>query len=73
MFLIEYEKGRFINGESIDALSFRDNGIEFWLKNEGNASFYVENDLADTFLNHLQALNDNILNIQAEAKRHKTN
>tara|TARA_R110000822_G_scaffold23066_4_gene71609 strand:+ start:6097 stop:6339 length:243 start_codon:yes stop_codon:yes gene_type:complete len=65
MFLIEYDEGLVIDGEEINWISIRKDGlkavIKFTLKNELKGNYYtVDDDFRGSFINNLQVLNDNI-------------
>lgn len=64
MFLIEYQVGTFINGESVQWLEVKDSTVSFALSGYTEV-FYVHKDLQCNFLNHLQAINNNINNVQS--------
>jgi len=59
MFLVEIEKGIFVNAEQINFLSFADDKIRFTLISEEGAFYSVCKEFHDSFLNHLQGLNTN--------------
>jgi hypothetical protein len=65
MFLIEYDEGLVIDGEEINWISIRKDGlkavINFTLKNELEGNYYtVDDHFRGSFINNLQVLNDNI-------------
>tara|TARA_Y100001937_G_C7084518_1_gene314666 strand:- start:430 stop:660 length:231 start_codon:yes stop_codon:yes gene_type:complete len=66
MFLIEYAKGHFINGDSIISLHINEKrGVRFYAGVDTENEFQVEEGYEGTFLNNLQAINSNISNIEA--------
>tara|TARA_R110002020_G_C15712518_1_gene722115 strand:+ start:43 stop:240 length:198 start_codon:yes stop_codon:yes gene_type:complete len=64
MFLIEYAKDNYINGELIDWIKVHGNRVSFSLAGSDNETFTVDLECKRSFLNHLQALNDNASNIE---------
>ena len=68
MFLIEYRKGQFINGETVQWVIVGE-VVKFSVLGDTESAFSVESGYEDTFLNHLQRLNGNIVNIES---RHNT-
>jgi hypothetical protein len=64
MFLIEIKQGEFINAEVIDYISIIEQKVEFTLSGDG-WNYKVDKDYIGGFLNHLQALNNNITSISA--------
>ena len=68
-FFIEYEEGRFIDAKRINYLSTTNGVIKFTLTNEPRLEFIVAKSQEKTFLNHLQAINDNIVNLEDLLKR----
>jgi hypothetical protein len=65
MFLIEYEKGLFVNAEEINRVRLMDGGISFCIGPCGNDVFYVGENYRETFCNHLQAINRNIASLES--------
>lgn len=65
MFLIEYDNGLFVNGIDIQWVSINNRGASFTLKGDTGSAFVVGAEHCKTFFNHLQALNDNITNIES--------
>lgn len=65
MWLIEWQKGIFINAERIVNIDISGaDGVWFWL--DGDSKGYkVDPEFTELFLNNLQALNNNIQNIQS--------
>lgn len=60
MFLIEYSKNKFINGENIDWLQIDKNGIvSFTLKFDIESSYFVHAEFSESFLNNAQAIDAN--------------
>jgi hypothetical protein len=72
MFLIEYAKGQFVNGETIQWVSVRCKKVVFGVVGEPEGEWNVDIDFTDAFLNHLQALNDNISSVQSRYKEINT-
>ena len=66
MFLIEYEENKYINGEKIDWLWLNKakDIVEFTCTGDNESCFIVKGEFKKTFINHLQALNNNISNIE---------
>lgn len=60
MFLIEFSKGRFIDGERIDFLSLKGGKITFTLQGDTENLYEVDSVSTDGFINHLQVINSNI-------------
>lgn len=71
MFLIEYKKGSFVNGELIDCVRFEGNKFFFTLTGDSETLFKVDKTLEKTFANHLQAINSNLTNIQIALEESK--
>ena len=65
MFLIEFQKDEFINGEIIDFVDLTNNRVTFTFTFSNGRLYTVDKELESAFLNHMQALNDNITNIQS--------
>lgn len=63
MFFIQYAKGRFVNAETIEWLSVENETVIFATTTDSGAEFKVDNDFTYGFLNHIQALNENIDNV----------
>lgn len=59
MFLIEYEKDSFVNGVNIDWLRIKKGSIEFTMTGDNESSFKVTEECQGTFINNLQAINQN--------------
>ena len=66
MFLIEYKKGEFVNAEKLDWLNINKGKVQFTMEGDNESCFKVDQDCQDSFLNHLQALNCNIVNVQSK-------
>lgn len=65
MFLIEYRNGNFINGENIEWISVNGKQISFSVAGDSETMHKVDKDLQCAFVNNLQALNENIQNIES--------
>jgi len=65
MFLIEYDNGLFVNANEISWVDVKAGSARFTLKGESSNIYAVGADHCKTFFNHLQALNDNIANIES--------
>ena len=65
MFLIEYDKGLFVNGEEIIHVNLNAGRITFSLGSYGDNEFVVGENHREIFRNHLQELNDNITGIES--------
>lgn len=63
MWLIEYDTGKFVNAEQIQCVDVCGGIVGFLLPN--GSEFCVSAAFAETFVNHLQALNNNIQSIQS--------
>ena len=66
MFLIEYKKGEFINAKRLDWININKGKVGFTIQGDNESSFFVDPSYQDSFLNHLQSLNDNIVNVQSK-------
>jgi hypothetical protein len=64
MFLIEIAKGQFIDAERIDYIDLSKD-IRFTLAGESEGCYVVEKNYTSTFMNNLQALNQNIVNVES--------
>ena len=64
MFLIEFSKYQFIDGERINYIGISGSEVSFTLSGENNYMYRVEAGGENAFLNHVQSLNGNIANIQ---------
>lgn len=65
MFLIEFSKGNFINGDDINYVSIDENSIRFTLKGElREGTCKVDPEFKASFVNNLQAFNQNISNVE---------
>ena len=65
MFLIEFCKNEFVNAEKIDFLGMNDGKVVFNLSGETEGLYVVDKNLESSFLNNLQALNKNAMNVQS--------
>ena len=65
MFLVEFQKDEFIDGERIDYISLTNNKVTFTLSGDSESLFTVEKILEPLFMNHIQALNNNITEISS--------
>tara|TARA_R110000851_G_scaffold169340_1_gene315516 strand:- start:137 stop:364 length:228 start_codon:yes stop_codon:yes gene_type:complete len=63
MFLIEISKGQFIDAEKIDSIDLVKD-IRFTLVGECEGCYVVEKKYRSTFVNQLQALNQNIVSVE---------
>lgn len=60
MFLIQYDKGRYVNGELIESVTFDTSGGDgIFVTTQSKEYVYVGSDYVEVFLNNLQAINDN--------------
>lgn len=64
MFLIEYERGKFVNGSIINWINIRNNTVNFTVTGDGESTFAVNPCYQKQFVNNLQAINSNISNIE---------
>ena len=64
MFLIEYMKGRFVNGEDIVWISV-DNGVKFSVTASAEASHNVSQECEEAFLRKLQAYNNGYSDVES--------
>ena len=65
MYLIEYSDGCFIGANKIDWLKVSKGEIKFSIGN-ADGLYTVQDELADTFINHLQGLQCNIVNMESK-------
>jgi len=65
MFLLQISDTQFINGSDLQWLDLSKNTVRFSLKGDSGSVFIVESKHVNQFLNHLQALNDNITNVES--------
>lgn len=65
MFLIEYMKGRFVNGEDIQSVNVSEAGVNFTLRGQESPSKCVSDKYVDNFLNKLEALNNGYSDIES--------
>jgi|TARA_R110000824_G_scaffold192484_3_gene374690 hypothetical protein len=63
MFLIEIAKGQFIDAEKIDYIDLSKD-VRFTLSGEIEGCYVVEKNYRSTFVNNLQALNQNIVSVE---------
>jgi hypothetical protein len=63
MFLIQIAKGTFINAEKIDFIDIN-TGIKVYLTNDDQSCYKIEEGYESTFMNNLQALNQNIVSVE---------
>tara|TARA_R110000851_G_scaffold302632_1_gene459913 strand:- start:5 stop:232 length:228 start_codon:yes stop_codon:yes gene_type:complete len=67
MFLIEYDEGKYIDGEKLDYIHLSNRCVQFSLS--GDKTLYeVDNGMAGIFVNNLQAINDNPSGMEAKLK-----
>jgi hypothetical protein len=59
MFFIEYGVGYFIDAKKIKEVWFNKKDIHFYMENDNETSYKVHAGYRYTFLNNLQAINDN--------------
>lgn len=72
MWLIEYDTGKFVNAEQIVRLDMSSKGVVwFWLEDDFGG-YRVAAEFTELFLNNLQALDNNIQNIQSRYYELKT-
>lgn len=64
MFLLEHAKGMFINADDIQSLIVDDKFVVVTLKSDPNNGVCVDYAFQRSLLNHLQALNGNITNVE---------
>lgn len=65
MFLIEYQKGHFVNANYIEMVRYMADGIVAFSTNSDDSVVVVDRAFAGKFINRLQALNGNISNIES--------
>lgn len=65
MWLIEYDEGCFVDGEAILSIEMSSKGLVGFTTKYKEAYVGVSDRYIDTFLNNLQAINDNLINIQS--------
>ena len=68
MFLIEYEDGKYIDGEKLDYIQLAASGVEFTLSGDTETLYKVDNGMAGIFVNNLQAINDNRSGLKVKLK-----
>ena len=64
MFLIEIEKGVFIDGEDIQWVKVEREKVGFILKSDCDTHMIVGEDYQASFVNNLQAINGNIASVE---------
>lgn len=62
-YFIEYYRGIFVNANDITELQIKKGKISFLSRYDLTGRCIVSDDLASTFMNHLQAYNGNIANV----------
>ncbi len=68
MFLIKYQKGKFIDAERIEEISTKYHEVIFSLHGQTGDPYVVDVDVEVEFLNQLQALNKSSINPKVEKK-----
>lgn len=68
MFLIEYEEGKYIDGEKLDYIGLSGSRIQFTLSGDTKTLYKVNNGLAGTFVNNLQAIDNNRSGLEAKLR-----
>ena len=63
LFLVEYRPNHFVNAHRIEIIGMDRHSVYFCLIGEEN-EFFVEEGCRSLFLNHVQAINQNINNVQ---------
>jgi hypothetical protein len=63
MHLIEYAEGSFVNAEKIELLSITEYGVRF-IVDQSTSYESVSKEFRSSFVNHIQAINTNITNIE---------
>lgn len=64
MWLIEYDTGKFINAERIVGIEMSSNGVVWFWSEVEDSGYRVAPEFTELFLNNIQALNNNIQNIE---------
>lgn len=64
MFLIEYKKGCFINGELIDWIRVSKESIDVTVTTDNENEYKVEGEFIGQFLNNLQAIDGNLSSLE---------
>ena len=60
MFLIEYSKNKFINGERVDWIGIDESAIvSFTIEGDSESEFFTDTNLSKQFLNNMQAIDHN--------------
>lgn len=65
MFLIEISSGCFVDGEDLQWIKVEKDKIAFILKSDCETSMTVDKDYQSAFVNNLQAINQNISNVES--------
>ena len=65
MFLVEYKKGWFIDAEDIQWVKVAIDEVSFILKSDPENCMAADADYQSSFVNNLQALNDNIQSVES--------
>lgn len=65
MFLIQYRKGEFIDGNDIQWVKVTKGKVSFVLKSQPEDLMEVEQVYASSFVNNLQAINTNIDSVES--------
>lgn len=65
MWLIEYDTGKFINAERIVGIEMSSNGVVWFWSEVEDSGYRVAPEFTELFLNNIQALNNNIQNIES--------
>ncbi len=60
MFLIEYRKDKFVNGDLIDWVEIINHGIKFTVQTDQENIYDVDSEFKNIFINHLNMINSNI-------------
>lgn len=68
MFLIEFEEGKYIDGEKLDYIGLSGSRIQFTLSGDTETLYKVNNGLAGTFVNDLQAIDNNRSGLEAKLR-----
>ncbi len=59
MFLIEWKKGAFVNGELVDSVTVKNESVVFTMSGDIECSYTVDNEFQKSFVNNLQAIDEN--------------
>jgi hypothetical protein len=65
MFLIECGKGCFVDGEDIQWVRVKESEVLFILKSDSQTQMKVDSEFQSSFVNNLQAINDNIASVES--------